>query len=369
MASIYRWTNPGTSDFDIASNWTLVSGPGNMSGTPSAPGDTAIVPFGTVVNSPDVHLTANTIEAGGTTSVAAGIFTGNSLVTYANPTLNSMTLFDMSVPGQTTAEQALLDAIGTFVNQGTVEANGPAGSSLTIDVQQGTSGAAGYYFNYGTIAVNSGNTLTISIGPNAEFFNVGSVVDNGGSLFITAAPSAIAGGAAPVVGPIILENGGTVEDNTAFPAGVSGNFRSYVFNDGSNDLLKIDQIGSFSARIYGFEAGDTIDIGSVPFTSDSFDPTTNILSIINAGSTVASLDFSSGVFTTGSFDVSTVAGQTLIETTATNTVWNNTTGAWTTARTGPAASSPVPAIPRGSVPATPTPLRSRLARGRYPSAR
>jgi hypothetical protein len=103
-----------------------------------------------------------------------------------------------------------------------------------------------------------------------------------------------------VVGPIILENGGTVEDNTALPAGVSGNFRSYVFNDGSNDLLKIDQIGSFSARILGFEAGDTIDIGNVPFTSYSFDSTDDILSIINAGSTVASLDFGSGVFTTGS---------------------------------------------------------------------
>ena len=44
MASVYRRTNPGTGDFGIASNWTLVSGPGNPSGPPSVPGDTAASP-------------------------------------------------------------------------------------------------------------------------------------------------------------------------------------------------------------------------------------------------------------------------------------------------------------------------------------
>lgn len=45
MASTYRWTNPGTGNLDVASNWTLVSGPGNLSGFPEG-GDSAIVPFG-----------------------------------------------------------------------------------------------------------------------------------------------------------------------------------------------------------------------------------------------------------------------------------------------------------------------------------
>ena len=104
MASVYRWTNTGTGDFGVTSNWTLVSGPGNASGTPSAPGDTAIAPVGTVVNALDMRLTAATIEAGGTTSVSAEIFTGDSFVTSANPSFDSATLFDMTVPGHTTAE-------------------------------------------------------------------------------------------------------------------------------------------------------------------------------------------------------------------------------------------------------------------------
>jgi hypothetical protein len=102
MASVYWWTNTGTGDF--AATWALVSGPGNTSGTPSAPGDTAIVPVGTVVNALDMQLTAATIEAGATTPVSAEIFTGDSFVTSANPSYGSATLFDMTVSGQATAE-------------------------------------------------------------------------------------------------------------------------------------------------------------------------------------------------------------------------------------------------------------------------
>ena len=133
MASVYRWTNTGTGDFNIASNWTLVSGPGNSTGYPAA-GDTAIVPSGTVVSATDTQLTANTIEAGGTTGVTAFIFTGDSLITEANPTFDSATLFKAEGPSQ-------LVSIGTFVNQGTIDDNAVS-SSLTIDVQQGTSGTA-----------------------------------------------------------------------------------------------------------------------------------------------------------------------------------------------------------------------------------
>ena len=45
----------------------------------------------------------------------------------------------------------MLDTLGTFVNQGTIEANGPNGSNFTIDVPQGTAGNFGAFINEGKV--------------------------------------------------------------------------------------------------------------------------------------------------------------------------------------------------------------------------
>ena len=104
------------------------------------------------------------------------------------------------MPGQTTHEQTVLEANGTFVNRGTIAADGPTGSTFTINV--GTScAAAGFFINQGQIDVDAGNTLAIVVGPRSEVFRPGGIIDNGGSLLITTIGSnQIVGGYAPVSG-------------------------------------------------------------------------------------------------------------------------------------------------------------------------
>src|SRR6185437_12998077 len=79
-----------------------------------------------------------TIEVGGTAGPAAVQFPGG-LFSYAVPTIGQTSLITSAVTGQTTAEQTELLAQGVFVNQGTILADGPVGSTFTVEVQTGTS--------------------------------------------------------------------------------------------------------------------------------------------------------------------------------------------------------------------------------------
>jgi T5SS/PEP-CTERM-associated repeat protein len=319
--STYTWIG-GSGSADLPSNWSPTGGPND--------GDTVIIPNGTVVTDFDPNLVGNIVEIGGTGGVtAAAIFPGDSLTNFGTPTLDAATVIDLLVPGHTTAESVLLGASGTFVNQGSILADGPAGSSTTIAVQQtfemsgsSTVTLPGYFINYGLINVSPGNTLTISIGANSELFNAGAIIDNGGSLLITSAASAIVGGVATAVGPILVGDGGTIEDNAALPSTANGSFQTFGFTDGAHDTLKLDQAGQFTARIIGFEAGDTIDVGKLTANNTVFNQTSGLLYLENGSTIVASLDFATGVFTSPSFVLGTAPnGDTTVTTAGTNDVW------------------------------------------------
>ncbi len=259
------------------------------------------------------------IEVGGTAGPAAVQFPGG-LFSYAVPTIGQTSVITSAVTGQTTAEQTELLAQGAFVNQGTILANGPVGSTFTVEVQTGTS-PAGYFFNYGSIEVDVGNAMTIVVGAGSEFFNANSVVANGGSLLLTTTGSAMAGGLGPVRGVYALKNGGTIEDNTGIPSGAGGNSTSFLFADNSHDVLKIDQLAQYNGAIDGFASGDTIDVGTTLVTSVSYNAALHTLTILNGTGTVGSLSFGTGNFSTASFTLGTVSGETILTTTGTNTPW------------------------------------------------
>jgi T5SS/PEP-CTERM-associated repeat protein len=306
------WTWKGGSGSESSStNWTLISGPGNGFGYPQA-GDVAIDAGGTIVVGPDPGFLGNTIELGGTAgTIAALAVSGDDLTTFGSPTANAATVIDTAVPGHTTAETSVLDAAGTFVNEGTVLANGPAGSVFTIDVGatliNGTL-APGYFFNPGTIIADAGNTLIINIGASSELFNTGVIIANGGTVKLTAAPGAISGGDAPVRGFNLIEGGGTLETQASYPAsdGNNGTHAEYEFADSSSgNTLKIDNVGSFGGTVIGFGAGDTVDLGTLLAVGTlAYSATTNLLSLEAAnGTTLASLvlgNFGTGL-ATGSF--------------------------------------------------------------------
>jgi fibronectin-binding autotransporter adhesin len=336
--STFTWIG-GSSFATIATNWSPTGGPGA--------GDTAIIPSGTVVAQQDAQLHSNTVEIGGTAGATAAIsFTGDALLNAATPTVDSGAVFDMLVPGQTTAESALLLSAGTFINQGSIIADGVAGSSFTVDVtSNGT--APGYFINYGQMTVQAGDTLTIAVGANSEFFNAGEIAVNGGSLFVNVSPSAIAGGYAPVFGAIVIDGGGTVETNAGYASSVSGQSPIYAFADQtSGNTLKIDNIGSFGGQILGFGTNDIIDLGtSLAVGQIVYSSTTGILNLENASGTIlASLNFASGNFTSGTFALSgTTAGSfainvgtdgnTVLSTGVQNHIYDNTGGTWQTGST------------------------------------
>ncbi len=264
------WTWNGGSAAGSSTNWRLLSGAGNTKHYPVS-GDTAIIPDGTVDGGVDPSLVGNTIEVGGTSgTVAALSVSGDAFTNFATPSADAATLIDSAVPGHSTAETSVLNAGGVTVNEGTILANGPAGSVFTINVAPtliGTATPPGYFFNAGTIIADAGNTLIINVGSGSELFNSGSIVADGGTVVIDVAAGAIAGGIAAEAAFYVIENGGTLETQASYPL-INGNQPGgttprYEFaNATQGNTLKIDNLGSFSGSVIGFQTGDTVDLGT-----------------------------------------------------------------------------------------------------------
>ncbi|HVC62472.1 MAG TPA: Hint domain-containing protein [Acetobacteraceae bacterium] len=337
--SIWLWQNGASAVAGTASDWAAVSGPGNGWGYPQ-PGDTAIDAGGTILAS-DPGFTSSTLELGGTASLAALAVTGGSATSPTNPSLDGNSLLTSNVAaaggfaGNATPETSLLSAAGIFINDGTIAADGPVGSSFTIAIAGTTLNGSfqpGAFINYNAIQVDAGNAMTITVAGTAEFFNAGEILVNGGSLLVNAAGGAIAGGYAPASGVVVIENAGTVETNVGYAADVNGNIPVYAFaGTVAGNTLKIDTIGSFGGNILGFGLGDTIDIGtSIAVSTLSYSAGTGILKLENSGGTVIdSLLFGSGNFTGGSFSAGTGAdGDTVITAAVPNDSFANSSGTW-----------------------------------------
>ena len=202
-------------------------------------------------------MDGETVYVAGIGSAAAITLAGNSAITDANPSVDAASLIDSLVPGQSGPGSTVVNATGDFVNEGTILAGGPNGSTFGLNLQPiitGTTGVPGYFINYGPIIADAGNTLTIAAGPYSELFNAGLIVADGGTVIITARASAVAGGLAPARGYAIIEGGGTLETASAYAATVSGTSPVYLFADATaGNTLKIDNILSFGGRISGFQ--------------------------------------------------------------------------------------------------------------------
>ena len=103
--------------------------------------------------------------------------------------------------------------------------------------------------------------------PPRSCSNSGSIVADGGNVTIDASPSAIAGGYAAVAGFLVVEGGGTLETQASYPlvngSQPGGTNPRYEFGDATTgNTLKIDNLGSFAGAVVGFEAGDTVDLGT-----------------------------------------------------------------------------------------------------------
>ena len=355
--STWDWIGPRTDgNFDDASNWSLVAGPGNANNTPNT-GDTAIINNATIALDADATLNSNTLFLTGTTTldftgditgstvISNGNTTINSGISLGNPTLDRGTVISNDPPG--TQSSTTLNFDGYTINDGTIVSNDTIdGSSLTLNVNQdGT--ASGYFLNYGDIEADAGSTVTIAVNGTSELFNAGLVYANGGTVVFDGG-TGIAGGYAPMLGGVALVgDGGTLEFNAGFPSGTKGSNPVFAFYDSvSGDTLKLDQIGQFGGRILGFEQGDTIDlggalsIGTIAVTGDG-----RVLLESSAGSVIATLVLSSGNYTPGSYAVTAVAagtlvaggftlttggdGDTLLTTDVVNSVWNvASSGTW-----------------------------------------
>ena len=338
MATTYTWIGqPGTAaSASVTTDWS-------PTGSPQA-GDTGIITDNGTILLGDGILQANTIFEGN----GLLVFTGDSLVNHGTPSLDSATLITTAA-GLVVAQSSTIDANGNFVNEGSILADGAAGSSLTINigatVLNGTT-LPGYFYNPSVIQADAGNTLTIAIGTTSELFNTGSIVADGGTVKITVNPSAIAGGDGPVRGFEDIEGGGTLETAAYYPAsdGNNGTHSEIDFVDSAaGNTLKIDNVGSFGGVILGFAAGDTIDLGTLLAVGTvTYDLATGFLGLEAAnGTTLATLLLSStGTgFATGTFAVANGSadglsfgvgadGDTVLTTSLTQLNTSNTSGAW-----------------------------------------
>ena len=328
MANTFSWTG-GVGSGTVIANWEWIAGSGNVPvpGPPAA-GDTAIITAGTVEIPLDGTFVGNTVEIGGIGGAVAGLqFQGDAAISFSNPSLDNATLVESAVQGQAAAGQSLLQTLGDFVNQGTIDANGPTGSSFTIEVLAGSAGNAGAFINEGAMTIDAGNAMTIAVGTSAAFYNTNINVEGGSLLLTTLAAGAIDGGLAPISGVVVMSRTASVEDNIAYGTGVSGAPPVFAFAD-STDTLKLDQQAQFGGLILNFTAGDTIDLGKgLIVNGDSYNSATGVLSLLDNTTIVSSLIMAGGDYSNTSFQTGAAGnGDLLLTTTGTDVSWNNGTG-------------------------------------------
>ena len=150
---------------------------------------------------------------------------------------------------------------GTIVNAGTVNI---AGGYLQV--------LLGGFANSGIVQVNGG-TLDLSL----------ATLTNSGSISVGTRGDAIVGAIASDTAAIAVTGGGTVELQTNGLANVS--------LSGSGDTVILDQPAGFTGTIYGFTAGDTIDLSPNPYsaTGTAKLQSGNTLQVIENGTTLGIL--------------------------------------------------------------------------------
>jgi hypothetical protein len=169
-------------------------------------------------------------------------------VTTANPTADANTLITNAVPGASAAEASLLDAAGVFVNAGTILAAGPAGRTFTIASYGTTIGGTaqtGIFINTGTMEVDAGNSMTLSVGSGAEMTNEGDIVANGGMLAVSGSVAntgsiADSGGTVSITGALTGAGSISLSAGAVLTLGAATRSGTVVFADASDTLVLSD---------------------------------------------------------------------------------------------------------------------------------
>jgi len=226
MANTFTWFG-GSGFGNVGNNWVPAGGP-------PGPGDIAIINSGTVLLV-DGAFNDNTIEVSNGTLSFTGDMSGGS-------SFDADTLLTSQVGEVSTAGAVVLDSAGIFVNDGTIAADGPAGSTFTLEVNAyGT--VAGDFAIDGLITIDASNSMTFDVGANSELTNAGTIdVASAGTLVVSGTLAIQSGGT------VLVQNGATV-----YGADALVNFGNLVINGGTLSAAAIIGAGTL-----GIIAGGTL---------------------------------------------------------------------------------------------------------------
>ena len=293
---VRNWDGTVDGDWYSAGNWTT-SNAASVNSYP-LPGDTALIASGTAM------ISAADFTTYGALNNARVTLSGSAGLTIVEGTLGT----DLTIDSASEAGTTTLTFLGTTVSDATINATGNA-SALQIAV-----GADG------TIAgdfVNDVNA-TITTGSETELELVSGRITNNGEIDLNGAAGVGAG--ATVDGSGVLNfNRSDLTLNVAGSIGPQQQIALY------QDTVKVLQGGTLDGIIENFVQGNTIDLEGIVANTASFDQTTNILTLSNSGTVVATLDVA-GNYGTADFSLhSDGAGGTNITDTAPATTFTYTT--------------------------------------------
>lgn len=273
--------NGGTGAYSDPAKWTIT--PGSVPNSPNVPltDDTVIIPSSAgpnIIQATDTFLGLTLLQSGeidltATAEDSAGVDVNGTLFTT-----------------NTIATMLTLTSTGDTTNNGTIDAD--ANATLTFSI------LSAHAHNAGVFAATNGGTLIIDSTGTAAFGNAGTVVADAGFIQVNASL------AADHSGTWRLTNGATVELNTAVASG-----QVFDFIDGNNDVVKLDQLGSFQGVLMEMGGGNIIDLGMINVGTVVYDGTNltlkdgggATLGVLNAPNIFSSdgTPISSGTFVVG----------------------------------------------------------------------
>jgi len=244
--STYLWRGGqgGTSepnDVTVAANWWVLQGSNSVEATttPQA-GDTAEILSGTA---DFLFQPSQSVEIPGITFLLGG--TGTTAV-FQNLTLDPANQGPKTPISVLSGGNVTIDIDAYVLSHVTISV-ASASTSLAIDLN-------GTFDNQNVILATNGGTVAIHGTSGSTFDNEGGVVALGGDVTVTASMLGD--------GILLVANGVLTLDGS-----VSG-AQSVVFSKtavGTQQTLVIGDASQFSAKILGFQIGDTIDLANVPF--------------------------------------------------------------------------------------------------------
>jgi hypothetical protein len=207
-------------------------------------------------------------------------------------------------------KNAVLGAVGTVINTGLVSFAQSGASNAFLAVQDQPGGGASTFINNGMIDLsNSISVLTATPSTPGTQANANDQISNNGIIALLPSTGSELGfvNLLSVTGNGSLRVGAgyRLEFNRAVGSGQTVFFEPRTTGSGAS-VLQLDNPGTFAATVAGFTASDSIQMTSLPFTSESLVNNNGVttLTFSSNGSTVASINLR-GTYTTNNVSFST----------------------------------------------------------------